>query len=158
MYVGLQAAEWKGTGHDDYTRCIGCWMCIMNCPFGAIERVEGEHVAVKCEGCLDRDFPPCAAACERGFWTAATFKTSHARRGKGRRLGSSRERERISGQNEICDRRQFICRSGSREAIREIDREGDITMISDEPYLAYARPLISYALGGAYLKEHVLPE
>lgn len=37
---------------------------------------------------------------------------------------------------------------GAVEAIREIDREGDITMISDEPYLAYARPLISYALGG----------
>lgn len=34
------------------------------------------------------------------------------------------------------------------EAIREHDREGGVTMISDEPYLAYARPLISYHLGG----------
>ncbi len=37
---------------------------------------------------------------------------------------------------------------GAVEGIRERDREGDITMISDEPYLAYARPLISYNLGG----------
>ena len=37
---------------------------------------------------------------------------------------------------------------GAVEGIRELDHEGDITMISDEPYLAYARPLISYNLGG----------
>jgi len=64
---GCRQRNGKGRVMTDYTRCIGCWMCIMNCPFGAIERVEGEHVAVKCEGCLDRDFPPCAAACERGL-------------------------------------------------------------------------------------------
>lgn len=37
---------------------------------------------------------------------------------------------------------------GAVEGIRELDREGEITMISDERYLAYARPLISYNLGG----------
>jgi NAD(P)H-nitrite reductase large subunit len=37
---------------------------------------------------------------------------------------------------------------GAVEGIRELDLEGDITIISDEPYLAYARPLISYNLGG----------
>lgn len=37
---------------------------------------------------------------------------------------------------------------GAVEGIRELDREGEITMISDEQYLAYARPLISYNLGG----------
>jgi len=37
---------------------------------------------------------------------------------------------------------------GAVEGIRELDGEGEITMISDEPYLAYARPLISYNLGG----------
>ena len=57
----------KGWVVTDYTRCIGCWMCIMNCPFGAIERVEDEHIALKCEGCLDKEIPPCVAACERGI-------------------------------------------------------------------------------------------
>lgn len=37
---------------------------------------------------------------------------------------------------------------GAVEGIRELDSEGSITMVSDEPYLAYARPLISYNLGG----------
>jgi NAD(P)H-nitrite reductase large subunit len=37
---------------------------------------------------------------------------------------------------------------GAVEGIRELDEEGEITVISDEPYLAYARPLISYALCG----------
>jgi NAD(P)H-nitrite reductase large subunit len=32
---------------------------------------------------------------------------------------------------------------GAAEAIREIDREGQITMVSDEPYPCYSRPLIS---------------
>jgi NAD(P)H-nitrite reductase large subunit len=32
---------------------------------------------------------------------------------------------------------------GAAEAIREIDREGQITMVSDEPYPSYSRPLIS---------------
>lgn len=57
----------KGRVVTDYTRCIGCWMCIMNCPFGAIERVEGEHIALKCEGCPDKEVPACVAACERGL-------------------------------------------------------------------------------------------
>jgi NAD(P)H-nitrite reductase large subunit len=32
---------------------------------------------------------------------------------------------------------------GAAEAIRQIDKEGDLTIISDEPYPAYSRPLIS---------------
>jgi NAD(P)H-nitrite reductase large subunit len=34
------------------------------------------------------------------------------------------------------------------EAIREVDCEGAITMVSEEPYLAYSRPLISEYLAG----------
>lgn len=32
---------------------------------------------------------------------------------------------------------------GAAEAIREVDKVGEITMVSDEPYPAYSRPLIS---------------
>ena len=32
---------------------------------------------------------------------------------------------------------------GAAEAIREVDREGSLTIVSDEPYPAYSRPLIS---------------
>ncbi|MBM3132298.1 MAG: NAD(P)/FAD-dependent oxidoreductase [Chloroflexi bacterium] len=37
---------------------------------------------------------------------------------------------------------------GAIEAIREVDREGSIILISDEPYPAYSRPLISEHLAG----------
>lgn len=64
---GCRQRNGKGWIITDYKRCVGCWMCIMNCPFGAIEREEGRHIALKCEGCLDKDIPPCVAACERGI-------------------------------------------------------------------------------------------
>lgn len=55
----------------DYERCVGCWMCVMLCPFGAIQRIpkqEGAHfgVALKCDSCLDKEIAPCIAACRPG--------------------------------------------------------------------------------------------
>lgn len=38
--------------------------------------------------------------------------------------------------------------AGCVEGIREIDRKGSITIISEEPYHVYSRPLISYLLQG----------
>lgn len=38
---------------------------------------------------------------------------------------------------------------GAVEAIRQVDKESPITIISDEPYPCYARPLITFWLGGA---------
>lgn len=32
---------------------------------------------------------------------------------------------------------------GAAEAIREVDKKNSITIVSDEPYPAYSRPLIS---------------
>lgn len=37
---------------------------------------------------------------------------------------------------------------GCVEGIRQIDKKGKITIISDEPYHTYSRPLISYLLLG----------
>src|SRR6185369_2048732 len=37
---------------------------------------------------------------------------------------------------------------GAMRAIRTLDRDGSITVISRERYQAYGRPLISYLLGG----------
>jgi NAD(P)H-nitrite reductase large subunit len=45
---------------------------------------------------------------------------------------------------------------GAAEAIREIDKAGAITIISDEPYPAYSRPLISEYLGDGYSLERML--
>jgi carbon-monoxide dehydrogenase iron sulfur subunit len=50
----------------DYNRCVGCWMCVMSCPFGAIEAVYAEKLARKCDGCTSYETPPCVAVCEPG--------------------------------------------------------------------------------------------
>lgn len=42
------------------------------------------------------------------------------------------------------------------EGIRSVDTEGEITIISDEPFAAYGRPLISYYLLGATDRERML--
>jgi carbon-monoxide dehydrogenase iron sulfur subunit len=42
---------------------VGCWSCIMVCPFGAIVRNEDCRQAVKCDHCMDRDNPACVEAC-----------------------------------------------------------------------------------------------
>jgi carbon-monoxide dehydrogenase iron sulfur subunit len=56
----------KKTGKVDIDtkRCVGCWMCIMVCPFAAITRqyVE-ENKALKCDLCPDRDSPACVDTC-----------------------------------------------------------------------------------------------
>ena len=45
---------------------------------------------------------------------------------------------------------------GTIEGIRAVDREGPITVISEEPYHVYGRPLISYLLLGKTTEEKML--
>lgn len=54
-----------GAVHHDRDRCVGCWMCIMACPYGAITRDVESHTIVKCDLCPDRVSPACVAACRK---------------------------------------------------------------------------------------------
>ncbi|MCL5109393.1 MAG: FAD-dependent oxidoreductase [Chloroflexi bacterium] len=45
---------------------------------------------------------------------------------------------------------------GAAEGIRQVDREGQITIVSDEPYPAYSRPMISKYLAGEADLAHML--
>ena len=48
----------------DENRCVGCWMCIMVCPFGVINRnTEGKKVASKCDLCYGEEEPVCVKNC-----------------------------------------------------------------------------------------------
>ncbi len=54
-------------------RCVGCWMCIMACPYGLIvpsldaERAGAAFpLARKCDLCPERDTPACIEACPMG--------------------------------------------------------------------------------------------
>lgn len=44
-------------------RCIGCWTCVMMCPFGVMTRDTDNHIAVKCDRCHKLDIPACVASC-----------------------------------------------------------------------------------------------
>ncbi|MDP8230180.1 MAG: 4Fe-4S dicluster domain-containing protein [Candidatus Gorgyraea atricola] len=65
MYKDKKTGQTK---HDE-EKCVGCWMCIMSCPFGALSRQKQDKIIVKCDLCPDRDIPACVEACQ----TAALF-------------------------------------------------------------------------------------
>ena len=45
-------------------KCVGCWMCIMTCPYGVIKPdIENKKVASKCDLCVESGFPECVANC-----------------------------------------------------------------------------------------------
>ncbi|MFH1478394.1 MAG: 4Fe-4S dicluster domain-containing protein [Candidatus Omnitrophota bacterium] len=66
----------RSTGQTlhDKEKCVGCWMCIMSCPFGALTRQPKEKIVVKCDLCPDRDVPACVEACPTGALMLGTLK------------------------------------------------------------------------------------
>ncbi len=56
--------EESGLVVHDKEKCIGCWTCIMVCPFSAISvDASGSGVAAKCDLCQTLDVPACVANC-----------------------------------------------------------------------------------------------
>lgn len=47
----------------DAQRCVGCWMCIMVCPVGAVQPGGERQVASKCDLCSGQETPVCVANC-----------------------------------------------------------------------------------------------
>lgn len=44
-------------------RCVGCWTCLMVCPYGVVGREKERKLAVKCDLCHDLEIPACVQAC-----------------------------------------------------------------------------------------------
>jgi carbon-monoxide dehydrogenase iron sulfur subunit len=60
----MQRDKSTGAVLCDEERCVGCWMCIMVCPFGVIKRdLESKKVASKCDLCLGEEVPVCVQNC-----------------------------------------------------------------------------------------------
>jgi carbon-monoxide dehydrogenase iron sulfur subunit len=48
----------------DEAKCVGCWMCVMVCPFGAIQcNVTDRQIASKCDLCYGEETPACVLNC-----------------------------------------------------------------------------------------------
>ena len=48
----------------DEKKCVGCWSCIMVCPYGVINRnISTRKVASKCDLCIDEEVPVCVKNC-----------------------------------------------------------------------------------------------
>ncbi len=44
-------------------KCIGCWTCVMVCPYGVIGRHLETRKSYRCDRCPDRAEPACVSAC-----------------------------------------------------------------------------------------------
>lgn len=47
----------------DEDKCVGCWMCVMVCPYGAVRPHKKTKLTVKCDMCAEIGEPQCAKAC-----------------------------------------------------------------------------------------------
>ena len=47
----------------DKDKCVGCWMCVMVCPYGAIRPDKNIKVPLRCDYCTDIGEPQCVKNC-----------------------------------------------------------------------------------------------
>jgi carbon-monoxide dehydrogenase iron sulfur subunit len=66
MAAALSYNEAKGIVEHDKTRCVGCWMCVMTCPYSAIRPNPEAKIPLRCDKCVDKDEPGCLKACPTG--------------------------------------------------------------------------------------------
>jgi len=52
-----------GLVKHDSEKCIGCWTCIMVCPYGALNPDYEKKIVTKCDLCPDLEIPACVANC-----------------------------------------------------------------------------------------------
>jgi anaerobic carbon-monoxide dehydrogenase iron sulfur subunit len=64
----------KGLVRRKKERCIGCWSCVMACPFGVVTEDREQRLAVKCDRCHKLETPACVHACPTGALIFAAGK------------------------------------------------------------------------------------
>ena len=64
MTGAMQYSDSGAVVHDA-RQCVGCWMCVMVCPFGAVVPLAEAKKAGKCNLCEDEKIPACVLACTR---------------------------------------------------------------------------------------------
>ena len=59
----LQKDADSGVVTVDEEKCIGCWTCLLVCPFGAIKPDTRQRNTVRCDLCQGEDTPVCVSNC-----------------------------------------------------------------------------------------------
>jgi len=63
LSAAMKKDENSGLVVHDSERCIGCWTCIMVCPYGAIKMDASRKTVSKCDLCSDSIEPACVSNC-----------------------------------------------------------------------------------------------
>ncbi|HXZ94679.1 MAG TPA: 4Fe-4S dicluster domain-containing protein [Dehalococcoidia bacterium] len=67
VYSCLTGALHKESTGDkvivDMEKCVGCWTCIVACPYGALSRDLNSKTVIKCDLCPGREIPACVINC-----------------------------------------------------------------------------------------------
>ena len=59
----------------DKDKCMGCWTCVMVCPYSALKMDVSGKVIAKCDLCQELDTPACVANCPNQALTVKEMKT-----------------------------------------------------------------------------------
>lgn len=84
MYACISGAisrDIAGVVTTNVDKCIGCWTCVMVCPYGVIGRHLETHKAYRCDRCPDREEPACVISCPTKALVYRTVEefSAHAR-------------------------------------------------------------------------------
>ena len=115
----------------DDARCVGCYMCLMVCPFGIRPDPARDRV-VRCDVCEGRATPACVEACPTGALSADTPPD---------------ERMRSDFEGHVVVVGSSAAGIAACEAAREHAPACSITLVTADRS-PYSRPLLSYALAG----------
>ena len=66
MAYALTYDKEKGMVLHNEERCVGCWMCVMACPYGAVRPNIKTKIPLRCDKCKDKNEPACVKACPTG--------------------------------------------------------------------------------------------
>ncbi|HHV63323.1 MAG TPA: FAD-dependent oxidoreductase [Firmicutes bacterium] len=181
--TGAAHIDADGAIRIDERKCIGCWTCVLACPYGAIIRDTARGLSLKCDLCPGEEMPACVANCPNeallfaeesevsrlvpapGSYSARTSRAAPMP-GLSESMPGLSERAKAGPAVGVpamgnCHYKYAIIGNsvaavGAIEAIRQVDPDGSMAVFSEEATPPYSRPLISLYLTGERKEEEIL--
>ena len=152
----------------DRDRCVGCWMCVLACPFGAVVPSEDGKHASKCDGCRGREVPACAGSCRPRddlFLPHLRLESAQQRRERFASAGwgwpaplsypaPQANPRSIPAVNWDGNSPRYVVVGAGIAAVRAVETlriaapHAQVVMVSDESTAPYSRVLLSHHIAG----------